>query len=63
MNTFNKNELKYYILKMDYFVISKMMYSIQERINNCEKILIYSKDKNIKNLGKTIINLSVIYNK
>ena len=63
MNTFNKNELKYYILKMDYFVISKMMYSIQERINNCEKFLIYSKDKNIKNLSKSISNLSLIYNK
>ena len=63
MNTVNKNELKYYILKMDYFMLSKMMYNVQDKINNFEKFLIYSKENNIKCLSKIINNLSIVYNK
>ena len=63
MNTFNQNELKYYILKMDYFMLSKMMYNIQDKINNFEKYLIYDKEYNINSLSKIINNLSIKYNK
>ena len=63
MNTFNKNELKYYILKMDYFILSKMMYTVQDKVNNFEKFLIYSKEYIIKSLSKIINNLTIVYNK
>lgn len=62
MNNFEKNELKYYILKNDYFTLSKMMYKIQEKIISSDKFLIYSKTENIRNLNNVINNLSIQYN-
>ena len=62
MNNQNENEIKYYILKMDFIKINKILNKLQKHICLNYKILIYSLSENLLLLENIIDKMLLLYN-
>ena len=62
MNYQNENEIKYYILKMDFIKINKILNKIQKHICLNYKVLIYSLSENLLLLENIIEKMLLLYN-
>ena len=62
MNYQNENEIKYYILKMDFVKINKILNKIQKHICLNYKVLIYSLSENLLLLENIIEKMLLLYN-